>query len=181
MNIPQFQDQLQTQLAYMGYELLCLEKTSNYGQDTLRLYIDHLDAPTKGIKIQLEDCAKVHEGLLGWTDVHFPDLRDSWALEVSSPGMERPLVTAAHFERFQGRLIRVQTALPINGQKKFKGWVGPVTPTTVAIEEDGQIKTIELSIIQKARLAPFDEDTTPQPKQFTARRSALPQPEADLS
>jgi ribosome maturation factor RimP len=88
--------------------------------------------------------------------------------------MERPLVKADHFRRFAGRLCRVQTAAPINGQKRFKGWIGPLEGDTITLEEDGVIKSIPVEAIQKARLAPFDEDKTPPPKHLAARLTELP-------
>jgi ribosome maturation factor RimP len=52
----------------------------------------------------------------------------------------------------------------VNGQKRFKGWIGEATETAVTIEEDGVLKTVELELIQKSRLAPFDEEKTPKPR-----------------
>ena len=91
--------------------------------------------------------------------------------------MERPLVKADHFRRFTGRLCRVQTAAPINGQKRFKGWIGPVAEGSITLEEDGVLKTIPVEVIQKARLAPFDEEKTPRPKHLAARLTELPDAE----
>ena len=88
--------------------------------------------------------------------------------------MERPLVKADHFRRFAGRLCRVQTAAPINGQKRFKGWIGPLEGTSITLEEDGVLKTVPLEAIQKARLAPFDEEKTPRPKHLAARFTEAP-------
>ena len=120
------QPPLERQLALLGYELVHLETAREGKDELLRLYIDHLDAETSRRTVTLDDCTRAHEGLLLWMDVEFPDLREKLGVEVSSPGMERPLVKADHFRRFAGRLCRVQTAAPINGQKRFKGWIGPV-------------------------------------------------------
>ncbi len=181
INLTQLQPPLEAQIALLGYELLALERASQNGQDTLRLYVDHLQAKDPKKKVDLEDCVKVHESLMAWMDVEFPNVREQWGLEISSPGMERPLVKPDHFSRFSGRLIRVQTTRPINGQKKFKGWIGSLTPTEFSIEEDGQIKTIPFNLIDKAKLAPFDEASTPPPKHFQGRITALPQAETETS
>lgn len=174
MDLKKVQPPLDRQLALLGYELVHLE-TAREGKDgVLRLYIDHLDAETSHRKVTLDDCTTAHEGLLLWMDVEFPDLREKLGVEVSSPGMERPLMKADHFRRFAGRLCRLQTAAPINGQKRFKGWIGPIEGDSVTLEEDGVLKTVPLEAIQKARLAPFDEDKTPRPKHLTARFTELP-------
>jgi ribosome maturation factor RimP len=174
VDLKKAQPPLERQLALLGYELVHLETAREGKDEILRLYIDHLDAETSHRKVTLEDCTAAHEGLLLWMDVEFPDLREKMGVEVSSPGMERPLVKADHFRRFAGRLCRVQTAAPINGQKRFKGWIGPLEGDTITLEEDGVIKSIPVEAIQKARLAPFDEDKTPPPKHLAARLTELP-------
>ncbi len=164
MDLKKVQPPLERQLALLGYELVHLELVREGRDEMLRLYIDHLDAETSHRKVSVEDCATAAEGLLLWMDVEFPDLRESFGVEVSSPGMERPLTKTDHYRRFAGRLCRVQTAAPINGQKRFKGWIGPVAEGSVTLEEDGVLKTIPLEAIQKSRLAPFDENGAPPPK-----------------
>ena len=174
MDLKKVQPPLERQLALLGYELVHLETVREGKDELLRLYIDHLDGETSHRKVTLDDCTTAHEGLLMWMDVEFPDLREKLGVEVSSPGMERPLVKADHFRRFAGRLCRVLTAAPINGQKRFKGWIGPVDGGIITLEEDGVIKSIPVDAIQKARLAPFDEEKTPRPKQLTAKFSEVP-------
>jgi ribosome maturation factor RimP len=175
VDLKKVQPPLERQLALLGYELVHLETAREGKDEVLRLYIDHLDAETSHRQVTLDDCTKAHEGLLLWMDVEFPDLREKFGVEVSSPGVERPLVKADHFRRFAGRLCRVQTAAPINGQKRFKGWIGPIDGNTITLEEDGVIKSIPVEAIQKARLAPFDEEKTPRPKHFAARLTELPE------
>ncbi len=174
MDLKKVQLPLERQLALLGFELVHLETVREGKDELLRLYIDHLDAETSHRKVTLEDCTTAHEGLLLWMDVEFPDLREKLGVEVSSPGMERPLMKADHFRRFAGRLCRVQTAAPINGQKRFKGWIGPVADGSVTLEEDGVLKVVPIEAIQKARLAPFDEEKTPRPKQLVARLTEVP-------
>jgi ribosome maturation factor RimP len=178
LNLPKMQPALERQLGLLGFELVLAEQAKE-GRDTvLRLYIDHLDAETSKRKVTLDDCVAANEGLVAWLDVEFPDLREQVGLEISSPGMERPLVKAAHFRRFAGRLCRVQTRLPLQGQKRFKGWIGPCSGTELTLEEDGVLKTIPLDEIQKARLAPFDEAKTPPAKHVKAVLTGPP--DADL-
>ena len=174
MDLTKLQAPLERQLSLLGYELVHLETARESGDDILRLFVDHLDGATSKRKITLDDCVAVNEGMLAWMDVEFPNLRETTVIEVSSPGMERPLSKADHFRRFQGRLCRIQTRRPVNGQKRFKGWIGEVADLAVTIEEDGVLKTIPFDEFQKARLAPFDEDSTPKPKHLSAVMAESP-------
>jgi ribosome maturation factor RimP len=178
MDLDKLKAPVDRQLALLGYELVCLEEGRDGRDLVLRLYIDHLDRGPDGNRpITLDDCVAVNDGLVAWLDVEFPSLREQVNLEVSSPGLDRPLVKPEHFQRFQGRLCRLQTAVPINGQKRFKGWIGTCTPETVTLEEDGALKSIPLEAIRQARLAPFDEQKTPPPR-HAAEPAAPHQPDS---
>lgn len=168
MDLNKLQAPIERQLALLGFELVCLESVRE-GRDTiLRLYLDHLDHRP----VTLDDCSEATQGLVSWMDVEFPNLREEIALEVSSPGIERPLTKPEHYRRFQGRLCRLQTRTPVERQKRFKGWIHECTEEAVTLEEDGGLKTVPLELIQKSRLAPFDEDGTPKP-----RIAKVPEPE----
>lgn len=175
VDLTKLQAPLERQLSLLGYELVHLETAREGGDDILRLYVDHLDSETSKRKVTLDDCVAVNEGILAWMDVEFPSLRETTAIEVSSPGMERPLSKPDHFRRFRGRLCRIQTRRPVNGQKRFKGWIGPVADGSVTLEEDGVLKAVPIEEIQKARLAPFDEDSTPRPKHLAAAMTETPE------
>lgn len=165
MDLKKLHSPLERQLALLGFELVCLETAKEGRDDILRLYLDHLDRGPEGNRpITLDDCVAANDGLVAWLDVEFPSLRETCSLEVSSPGLERPLVKPDHYRRFQGRLCRVQTLAPLNGQKRFKGWIHEVTDEAVTLEEDGALKTVPFEAIQKARLAPFEEDKAPKPR-----------------
>ena len=77
------------------------------GDETLRVFIDHPDG------VSLDLCERVTH--------HLPELRERYALEVSSPGIERPLTKPAHFRRFLGRRARVRTRYRRDGHKSFTG------------------------------------------------------------
>ena len=177
MDLQKLKAPVDRQLALLGFELVCLESAKEGRDSILRLYIDHLDRGPGGDRpITLDDCVAANDGLVAWLDVEFPSLREELSLEVSSPGLERPLTKAAHYQRFQGSLCRIQTAAPLNGQKRFKGWIGTSTEEAVTLEEDGLLKTIPLEAIQKARLAPVDEAKTPPPR-LVAKKAAPDQPD----
>ena len=176
MDPQKLQAPIEQQLVLLGFELVCLESAREGRDSILRLYIDHLDHGPEGDRaITLNDCVAANDGLTAWMDVEFPSLREDVGLEVSSPGLDRPLVKPDHYRRFAGRLCRIQTRIPIDGQKRFKGWIGEATAEAVIIEEDGVLKTVPLDVIQRARLAPFDEEKTPRPKHLTARFTPVPE------
>jgi ribosome maturation factor RimP len=184
VDLQKLQAPIERQLALLGFELVMLESAKEGRDAVLRLYIDHADAETSGRRITLDDCVAANDGLVAWMDVEFPSLREDVGLEVSSPGLERPLTRPAHFRRFRGHLCRLQTRLPIHGQKRFKGWIGECTEEAVTLEEDGVLKAVPLEALQKARLAPFDEDKTPRPKHLAPRFtdfSAPPSAEVETS
>ncbi len=162
MDLKKLQPPLERQLALLGFELVHLEAAREGRDEVLRLYIDHLEQARGGIT--LDDCVAANDGLVAWMDVEFPSLREDVGLEISSPGLERPLTRPAHYQRFAGRLCRIQVGVPLNGQKRFKGWIHASDEGAVTLEEDGQLKRIPYDAIQKARLAPFDEDGAPPPK-----------------
>jgi ribosome maturation factor RimP len=162
MDLKKLSGPLKSQLSLLGFDLVLLEGVKDGQDGALRLYVEHLD---QSRPVTVDDCAALHEGLLPWMDAEFPGPREAhWIEEVSSPGLERPLTTAEHFQRFVGRLCKAKTSQAIDGQKRFKGWIAHVSDSAVTLEEDGALKQIPLDIIQKANLAPFDEDKAPKPK-----------------
>lgn len=177
MDLSKIRAPLERQLNLLGFELVCLESAKEGRDDVLRLYIDHLDrGPDANRGISLDDCVAANDGLIAWMDVEFPKLRETTGIEISSPGLERPLTKPEHYTRFVGRLCKVHTLLPVNGQKRFKGWIHSATDDSVTLEEDGVLKTLTLRDIQKARLAPFDESTTPKPKHAVGKPAPAIQP-----
>jgi ribosome maturation factor RimP len=147
------------QVTALGFELVYMETAQDGCDPVIRLYVDCLDDDLAGGRLlTMKDCITINDTLVAWMDVAFPSLREDFVVEVSSPGLERPLVKFEHFRRFCGHMCRVQTKIPINGQKRFKGRIKKVTEESVILEEDGKIKIVYFEMIQKARLAPFDEE-----------------------
>ncbi|NDE35475.1 MAG: ribosome maturation factor RimP, partial [Gammaproteobacteria bacterium] len=113
----------------MGYELVGLEFDGH--QRVLRVYIDHPEG------IRVEDCSKVSYQLSGVLDVEDP-IPGRYQLEVSSPGMDRPLFTLDHFERFKGEVVRVQLSRPLEGRRRFKALIEDIDGHDLVLVEDGQ-------------------------------------------
>jgi ribosome maturation factor RimP len=131
----------------LGYELVSIEFDS--GQRILRVYIDN----EQGILV--DDCSKVSHQLSGVLDVEDP-IPGNYHLEVSSPGMDRPLSKPEHFVRFQGCLVRLQLLRVIEGRpRRFKARITGVTGDTEVTLQDGEdLFSIPFDLIEKARLVP---------------------------
>ncbi len=131
----------------MGYELVGVEYFQRGGGATLRVYIDH----ERGIT--LEDCTAVSHQMSGVLDVEDP-LPGHYDLEVSSPGLDRPLVFAEHFERFRGSRVKVRLAEKIEGRRNLEGVLAGFEAQTIRLDADGRIWEIPLAAVDSARLVP---------------------------
>ena len=144
-------DTLETRLAPLvvglGYELWELEYSPGRGSGFLRLYID------AEAGITLDDCERVSRTVSEVLDAEDP-IPGHYTLEVSSPGLERPLRTAEHFARYVGGTVSVETVQAFEGRRRFMGALTAAGAETVEVEVDGKRWTLPLSGIRKAHLAP---------------------------
>lgn len=134
-----------------GVELLDLEFRRERQGYVLRIFIDHEDG------ITIEDCSRVSNVVSDFLDVVDP-IHHSYHLEVSSPGLDRPLRKPEHFLRYVGSIITVRTLAPVLNRKNFKGILKEASTHTISIECDGEIFTIPLENIDKANLSYFDTE-----------------------
>jgi ribosome maturation factor RimP len=136
-----------------GMELVDVEYARDGGRWVLRIYI----YKTGGVG--LEDCQRISRQMDTVLDVE-DFIETEYSLEVSSPGIERPLRTPAHFERFVGRQVEVKTFAPIGEppRKNYRGkLLGISTDQVVTVECEGKPYQVPLDKIAKAHLA-FDFD-----------------------
>ena len=132
----------------MGYELVGVEYLAGYqGGNLLRVYIDHENG------INVDDCAAVSHQLSGVLDVEDP-LPGQYNLEVSSPGLDRPLFDAEQFERYIGHKVNVRLDPSIGGRRKYKGLLLGLEEDHILVEVDGEVYPLYLEQIQEARLVP---------------------------
>ncbi len=132
----------------MGYELVGVEYLSGYqGGNLLRIYID----TEKGIDV--DDCAAVSHQLSGVFDVEDP-LPAQYSLEVSSPGLDRPLFDTEDYRRFVGRKVNIRLDSSIGGRRKYKGLLVGVEDDEILVEVDGEVYPLFMEQIQEARLVP---------------------------
>jgi len=137
----------------MGYELVGVEYFQRgRGRAILRVYIDHTNLDyEKGIT--LDDCSAVSHQLSGVLDVEDP-IAGHYELEVSSPGLDRPLFTATHFERFLGHKARLRLAVKLDGRRNLEGQIAGFEDEKVLLSVDGETWEIPLRMVGSARLVP---------------------------
>ena len=130
----------------LGYELVDLDVPSG-GQGVLRIFIDQEDG------IDLMDCELVSQQLSAFLDVEDP-LQGRYALEVSSPGVDRPLRTLEHFQRFIQEEAQIHLKAPREGRRKLRGRLLGVEDETILIDIGGDTWRLEPTEIASARLVP---------------------------
>jgi ribosome maturation factor RimP len=138
-----------------GVELVDVQVLGGRGRSVIRVMIDRDrpdvgDAPGSGVTI--DDCTSVSRDLSTALDVHEELVPGTYSLEVTSPGIERPLVRRRDYERFVGHEVRVQTAERIGDRKKFQGRLLDVADHDVQLEQDGQPVRIPFEAISRANL-----------------------------
>lgn len=135
----------------LGYELVGVEYHPNSVNALLRVYIDKADG------ITLDDCVAVNEQVSGVLDVEDP-IAGKYTLEISSPGLDRPLFNLADFQRFIGSQAKIRVSRPIERQRNFKGEIIAVNGDNILIEEkQGKQTELDINFIEVARLIPtFD-------------------------
>ena len=113
----------------------------------LRLYIDN-DAG-----ITIDDCTRVNHQVIGVLDVHDP-IKEKYFLEISSPGLDRPLFTLDQFQRFLGEKVKMKLCEKIEQRRKVTGVIKAVEETAVLVSEDGVDYLIPADAIDSAHLVP---------------------------
>ena len=141
-SIPDREAWLRGTLEGLGYELVDLESSRS---GLLRVFID----TPRGIS--LDDCERVSKHL---TRAFAVEGIDYERLEVSSPGLDRPLKKLEDFSRFAGQRVSLRLKLPVKGQRRFEGVLGGVEDGRVVLEVEGSRQQIAFEDIDRARLVP---------------------------
>ena len=131
----------------MGFELVDVELAGSQHQCTLRVYIDGPAGVT------VDNCASVSRQLSALLDVEDP-LPGHYTLEVSSPGLDRPLVKPEDFKRFIDEKIKVKMRQPVQGRKNFAGRLLAVTADHVVMEVDKEHFDLAFDDMDRARAVP---------------------------
>lgn len=137
--------------ASLGCELWGLEYLTQGRYTTVRIYIDGPNGAS------LEDCERVSRQVSAVFDVEDP-IDNEYTLEVSSPGLDRPLYKESQYARFVGEVINVRLRIARDGRRRFKGVINRVENGEVFLQVDNQEVQLPLDVIDKANVEPrYDE------------------------
>jgi len=131
----------------LGHELVEVEYAAAAGRNVLRIYIDN----PAGITV--DDCATVSRQVSALLDVEDP-VAEAYTLEVSSPGLDRPLVKRADFERFAGAQVKVRMRDAVQERRNFKGTLVGVDGDAIVVDVDQEQYRLPIARIERARLVP---------------------------
>ena len=141
-------DMFEPVIESMAYELVGVELTGSGNGTILRIYIDAENG------ITVDDCQAVSYQVSGILDVEDP-LQGHYTLEVSSPGLDRPLVKPEHFEQFTGELVKIRSTEAVLGRKNFKGILESFDGEYLYVAVDNEVYEIPFDIVEKANLVPI--------------------------
>ncbi len=147
---PSLHDMIEPVVTDLGFELVRVA-VMGAQKAVLQIMVEGPDG-----NISIDDCAKVSREVSALLDVEDP-IKSDFVLEVSSPGLDRPLTRVKDFERFAGFEIKLETTEAINGQRRFKGPLTKVTEAVISITTQEGDFDIEFSNIQKAKLVITDD------------------------
>ena len=147
MSVQRLNEMLQPLVEDLGYEFVGIEYNSNPKHSVLRIYIDAENG------VGIKDCEIVSRETAALMDVKDP-IKSHYNLEVSSPGLDRPLFTLAHFKAFKGQEVKINLFAPQDGRRKFQGSILAVGENGVSVKQDGTEVTLDFNNIAKARLVP---------------------------
>jgi ribosome maturation factor RimP len=145
------QELLAPVITALGYELWGIERLSQGVGGLVRIYIDSHQG------ISIDDCERVSYQVSGILDVHDP-IPGHYTLEVSSPGLDRPLFTLEQFARFLGHQAQVRLLQPLNAQRNFTGEIQRIEKTQVILKIADTEYILPIEQIEKARLVPKSEE-----------------------
>jgi ribosome maturation factor RimP len=147
----QITELIEPTLNEMGFELVRVLVAGGQ-RPTLQIMVERRDAAP----ITLEHCAEASHAVSALLDVADP-IAGAYRLEVTSPGIDRPLVRPADYERFAGLEARLETELPIDGRRRFRGRLAGLSGTDVRLALPEGERMIPLEAIRKAKLVLTDE------------------------
>jgi len=156
-------------LADLGLECLGVEFSPSQGQSTLRVYLDLSGAGDlagdERREVGIEDCEKASRELSALLDVEDP-IPGHYVLEVSSPGIDRPLFTAAQFRKAAGLEVKVLLKAPLDGRRRLRGKLTSVEGGRISLEAEGKTIEFEHALVESARVVPdwVALGYAPQPK-----------------
>lgn len=139
-------------LTAMGYQLVRVQLSGGHHRPTVQIMAERAD----GAGMTVEDCAEVSRAVSALLDVADP-LPASYMLEVSSPGIDRPLTRPQDYERFAGYEAKLETRWPIGGRRRFRGRLLGVDGEAVRVRTDEGEVVLPLAEVERAKLVLTDD------------------------
>ncbi|AHI28109.1 MULTISPECIES: ribosome maturation factor RimP [Marinobacter] len=149
--LKQLEDILRPVVEGLGFEYWGIEYRSQGHHSKLRVFIEDVE---NGISI--EDCEKVSRQISGVMDVEDP-IQSEYTLEVSSPGMDRPLFRLEHYEAFAGQQVQIRLRMAFEGRRKFNGLIKGVEGDDVVVIVDDHEYLLPFDSIERAHIVPVFE------------------------
>lgn len=143
----QLHDLIAPAVTALGYEMWGLEYLTHGGETVLRVFIDSENG------INVDDCAAVSHQASAVLDVEDP-ISGEYNLEVSSPGMDRPLFTLDQFQRYSGEQVKIRLRAPFEGRRNFSGRLVGVEADEVVVAVDEHEYLLPIELIDKANVVP---------------------------
>ncbi len=151
LTVPHIENVLLSGAEALGYEIVAVE-LSGGDSKIVRIYIDAEGG------VNVEDCAKASRQFSAILDVEDP-ISNRYTLEVSSPGMDRPLAKPEHFQAVVGSDVKIKMMSLINGRRRFSGELVEANDEFAVVEVDGEQTELPYSEMDRARLVPvYDFD-----------------------
>lgn len=155
LTVPHIDELLQPGAEALGYELVAVELTGG-DISIVRVFIDTPNGVT------VDDCSKASRQFSAILDVEDP-ISNQYTLEVSSPGMDRPLAKPEHFKKVVGGDVKIKMATLVDGRRRFTGELVEATDEFAVVEVDGEQTELPYQDMDRARVVPvydFDEKDT---------------------
>lgn len=148
-NVKSIQQLIEPAINGLGFDLWGIQRVSQRGSSTLRIFIDS----DKGITV--DDCAKVSYQVSSVLDVEDP-IEGRFTLEVSSPGMDRPLFTLPQYMKYIGQWLKISLRVPFDGRRRFVGVLTAIEDEEIVLQVEQEEYVLPFETIEKANVVSRD-------------------------
>ena len=138
-------------LLAMGYAVVLIRMADGGRSKTLTIMAERTD----GVNMSFDDCTEISRTVSALLDVEDP-ITTAYNLEVCSPGLDRPLTKPADYERFAGEEAKLETLLPIDGRKRFRGMIKGIVKDVISLSMPEGEAAIPFSLVRTAKLVVAD-------------------------
>jgi ribosome maturation factor RimP len=152
IDIPTIETTISPAVAAAGYRIVRIVFTGSGRRATLQVMAERADE----VAMTVDDCALLSHTISALLDVADP-IAASYMLEISSPGLDRPLISRQDFERYAGFEAKLETRQPIDGRRRFRGRLKGVVGDAVALEGEGETWRFPIDEVVRAKLVLTDE------------------------